>query len=86
MKKIATFVIVFAAAVSVVSMAQAQTKTLQTRQSTAINDLKAASGNQKLKCTGATGHKTCTSKYAWVCPKGWNACTPPSGGTCCTQN
>jgi len=39
----------------------------------------------ELKCSGA---KTkCTSKYAFVCPKGWGACTPPPGAkTCCQKN
>lgn len=39
----------------------------------------------ELKCSGA---KTkCTSKYAFVCPKGWSACTPPPGTkTCCQKN
>lgn len=40
---------------------------------------------KELTCTGGV-KKTCTSKYAYACPKGWAAC-PLIGDnkTCCKQ-
>jgi len=95
MKKFTSFFIVFATVISVFSMAAfAQVRKDQPMSSTeinkaintTINDLKAKTGDQELKCTGSVGHLTCTSKVAWVCPSGWAACAAPKGGTCCTQN
>ena len=41
---------------------------------------------EELKCTGGT-KKTCTSKFAFVCPAGWSACPLTDGNkTCCKQN
>ena len=77
------------AGMAVVPQSFAQTKGnsgIQMSRSATITKLKAETGQTRLKCTGGAGHMTCTSKLAWVCPSGWNACTPPPGGTCCTQN
>jgi hypothetical protein len=86
MKKLIAIMIISVAGTIVLPMSlSAQTKMSTPTREQTIDDLKATSGDSKLTCTGGAGHMTCTSKYAWVCPKGWKSCTPPPGGTCCTQ-
>ncbi len=91
MRKTSGFLLTAVLAFSMFAGAQAnaQGKSLTLKTTTpgsTIGQLKAAAGHQELKCTGRAGHATCTSKYAFVCPSGWSACSAPPGGTCCTQN
>lgn len=51
----------------------------------ATNQLKAATGDSELKCSGSPGSIKCVSDYAWVCPDGWSPCAARKGGTCCKQ-
>ncbi len=83
---IAAALVVAGMAIAPQSFAQTKNTGVQLSRSATINQLKAETRQTKLKCTGGAGHMTCTSKVAWVCPSGWNACSAPAGGTCCTQN
>lgn len=52
-----------------------------------VQDFKAKSKAKQLKCTSSGTVHTCTSKYAFVCPGGWSACSlSPGVKTCCTSN